>query len=314
MSEATTSVPTGESVERMLLEELARGDAVMATARPMLRHRLANDDPGLFSEAVIARARGTMLDLAEQLLAAEAAAGEIDLSGLLASRQESLAQALTEDESLLSHVHALVLEAQLAERLQAGFGIDAALSPLVQEQAAKSDPAVVERARALLAAQSRFMRHARRAELPLHELPADLFDRAMASLRAQDGTHINGAERRLRSHYREDASRLGLIGNLLWETPPEEMGQVSLQHLGLAIFASGLAAASSRSREELILSFAATQSVRLALSLRAAGLGDRALLDQFLLLHPDGIPPQGLEAISADRARALLSAMPEATA
>ena len=47
-----------DSVEQVLREELTRGDAILASARPILRHLLANDDHALFSDEMIARIRG----------------------------------------------------------------------------------------------------------------------------------------------------------------------------------------------------------------------------------------------------------------
>src|SRR5688572_25865009 len=133
MNEAAMSEQTVESVEQVLRDELGRGDAMIATARPILRHLLATDDHALFSDEVIARVRGMMLSVAGQLLFAQAEAAEArDRAGYVAERQDELAQALFEDTAFLAHAHALVLEAQLAERLQARSGIDPVLPPLVQ--------------------------------------------------------------------------------------------------------------------------------------------------------------------------------------
>src|SRR5688572_23262252 len=100
--------PTAESVEALLRDELARGDEMLAAARPILRHLLANDEQALFSDEMIARVRGMLLDVASQLLFAEAAAGEVrDRAGYVAERQEELAQALFEDTAFLAHAHSL---------------------------------------------------------------------------------------------------------------------------------------------------------------------------------------------------------------
>jgi len=66
-----------ETVERVLHDELVEGDAMIAAARPILRHLLANDDNGLFSDETIARVRGLVLNVADQLLFAQAAAAEV---------------------------------------------------------------------------------------------------------------------------------------------------------------------------------------------------------------------------------------------
>src|SRR6187401_3595333 len=95
---------TAESVEQVMHDELARGDAMIAAARPILRHLLANDDTGLFSDEMIARVRGMMLDVAEQLLFVQAGAAEVrDRPAYVGERQDELAQALFEDSDFLSH-------------------------------------------------------------------------------------------------------------------------------------------------------------------------------------------------------------------
>ena len=167
---------TVESVETVLRDELGRGDAMLATSRPILRHLLVNDDHALFSDEMIARIRGMMNHVARQLLFAQAAAGgTLDRAGYADDRQDALAQALFEDTDFLAHAHALTLEAQLAERLQRRSGIDAVLSPLVQELAAAREMDMAALAMAVLAAEARFLQHHRRMELPLGELPGDLF-------------------------------------------------------------------------------------------------------------------------------------------
>src|SRR5690349_3593053 len=117
------SEQTADAVEQRLRDDLARSDAMLASARPILRHLLANDDRGLFSEETIARVRGMLLDVAGQLLFAHAAAAEaFDPPAYVAQRQDTLAQALFEDTAFLAHAHALTIEAQAAEQLQVRSG------------------------------------------------------------------------------------------------------------------------------------------------------------------------------------------------
>ena len=52
MMAGTLAEPTLESVETVLREELAQGDGMLATATPILRHLLVNDDQALFSDEV----------------------------------------------------------------------------------------------------------------------------------------------------------------------------------------------------------------------------------------------------------------------
>src|SRR6478735_4076925 len=182
------SEPAAETVERVLRDELVEGDAMIAAARPILRHLLANDDNGLFSDETIARVRGLVLSVADQLLFALAAAAEArDRPAYAAARQDALARALFGDTAVLAHVHALTVEAQLMERLQSRSGIDPVLTPLVQELVASKDAALAGLAMAVLAAQARFQQQWRRMELPLGELPGDLFHRALTALHEHAG-------------------------------------------------------------------------------------------------------------------------------
>ena len=308
---------TVESVEQVLRAELGRGDLMIATARPILRHLLATDDHALFSDEVIARVRGMMLNVAGQLLFAQAEAAEArDRAAYAAQRQDGLAQALSEDTAFLAHAHALVLEAQLAERLQARSGIDSVLPPLVQEFAAAKDAATAGLSMAVLAAQARFVQHCRRMELPLGELPGDLFHRALKLLgehAGEDAPAAEIAERQLRDGYEEAAGRLGLIARLVMGMGGRAVKALAINHAGLAIFATALAMASRQDRDMAVLSFADRQSARLALALRAAGLKQQEVEEQFLYLHPEVALPDGFETVRSDRAAALLAAsQPEA--
>ena len=308
---------TVESVELLLRDELGRGDAMIATARPILRHLLANDDHALFNDEMIARIRGMMNHVARQLLFAQAAAaGALDRAKYAEDRQDELAQALFEDTTFLAHAHALTLEAQLAERLQARSGIDSVLSPLVQELAAAREMDMAALAMAVLAAQARFMQHHRRMELPLGELPGDLFHRALLLLRshAEDAMEAaEEAERQLRDSYEEGAGRLGLLTRLVMAMGQKAVRALAIDHAGLAIFSTALAMASSQERDIAVLSFADRQFARLALALRAAGLKQQAVEEQFLYLHPEIALPDGFDMLRADRAAALLAgSQPEA--
>ena len=312
------SEQAAETVERVLHDELVEGDAMIAAARPILRHLLANDDNGLFSDETIARVRGLVLNVAGQLLFAQAEAAEArNRPAYVAGRQDRLAQALFGDTGFLAHAHALTVEAQLTERLQARNGIDAVLTPLVGELAGSGDRDTAGLAMAVLAAQARFQQHWRRMELPLGELPGDLFHRALVLLRERadgdDESAAEAAERRLRDDYQEGAGRLGLIARLVMALGQQAPRALSIDHAGLAVFATALAMASGQERDLVVLSFSERQYARLAVSLCAAGLKPQAVLEQFLYLHPDVSLPDGFETLRADRAVALLAmAQPEA--
>jgi hypothetical protein len=305
------SEQTAEAVELLMRDELGRGDAMIATSRPILRHLLINDDHTLFSDEMIARIRGMMNHVAAQLLFAEAAAADaLDHARYAAERQDALAQALFEDTELLAHAHALTLEARLTERLMGRSGIDAVLTPLVQELAAAKEMDVAGLAMAVLAAQARSMQHHRRMELPLGELPGDLFHKALLLLQDQgdeDEPEAERAAQQLREAYEEGASRLGLLARLVMTLGPKAARALAIDHAGVAIFATALAMASGQERGLTVLSFADRQFARLALALRAAGLQQQAVEEQFLYLHPETALPGGFGAVRADRAAALLA-------
>src|SRR5688572_14058919 len=136
------SEQTADAVEQVLREDLARGDAIIASARPVLRHLLVNEDRGLFSDETIARVRGMIHHVAGELLFAQAAAVvALDRPAYVAERQDALAEALFADTALLSHAHATTVEGQIAERLEACSGVDSVMPPLVQELAAAPEEA-----------------------------------------------------------------------------------------------------------------------------------------------------------------------------
>ena len=304
---------TADTVEEVLRDELTRGDAMIASARPILRHLLASDDSGLLSDELVARMRGMVLGVAEQVLSAQAAAAEVrDVPAYVARRQDDVAGALFEDTAFLSHAHALTVEAQLVERLQGRSGVDPVLTPLVQELVASPDAGTAGLAMAVLAAQARFQQHVRRMELPLRELPGEMFHKALVVMRsgagAEDEPAAEAAERQLRSAYQESAGRLGLIARLIMGMGQDATRALAIDHAGLGLFATALSMASGQDRDLVMLSFAERRHARLALSLLAAGLRHEATVEQFLFLHPDRALPDGFEMLRADRAAALLAA------
>jgi len=308
---------TVDAVEQVLREELVRGDAILASAKPILRHLFANDDHALFSDEMIARIRGMMTHLASQLLFAQAeAAGAEDRADYVAEREDELAIMLFDDTAFLAHAHARTIEAQLTVRLQGRSGIDAVLSPLVQELVAAREGEMAALAMSLLASQARFMQHHRRMELPLRELPGDLFHKALVVLRehASDDEEVAEAvERDLRAAYDESFGRLGLLARVVMAMGQRATRALAIDHAGVGIFATALSMASRQERDVTILSFADRQFARLALSLRAAGLKQQAVEEQFVFFHPEVALPQGFEMLPADRAAALLAdSQPEA--
>jgi len=305
---AETSV---ESVETLLRDELAQGDAMLSTATPILRHLLVNEDRALFSDEVVARVREMLTDVARQLLHARAEAARIaDRSAYLEEQEGALAEALFNDPAFLGHVHALTLEAQIALRLQARNNIDPVLSPLLQELVAAKDEVNAGTAMAVLASQARFIQHHRRMTLPLGELPGDLFHKAVLALCSHAGEADKAAaeaERSLRDAFDESHGRLGLIMRLVIRMGKNAPRALDIDHAGLAIFSTALAMASGQDRDLSVLALSDRQFARLALALRAAGLKQRAVEEQFLYLHPDISLPEGFDGLSADRASLLLA-------
>jgi hypothetical protein len=116
----------------------------------------------------------------------------------------------------------------------------------------------------------------------------------------------------LRAVYDESTGRLGLLAQVVVAMGQKATRALAIDHAGLAVFATALAMASRQERDLTILSFVDRQFARLALSLRAAGLKQQAVEEQFLFLHPEVALPEGFDMLRADRAAALLAgSLPE---
>jgi hypothetical protein len=308
---ATTTDTSLEAVERQLREQLARGDVMLSTATPILRHLLVNEDQALFSDEIVARVRGMLTDVARQILHAQAEAARVaERQAYLSEREDRLAQALFDESSLLGYVHALAVEGKVALQLQARCNVDPVLSPLLQELVAATDEVLAASAMAVLAAQARFVQHHRRMALPIGELPGDLFHKTLLVMRSEAGGHEEaaaGAERTLRGRFDESHGRIGLISRLIMRMGKAAPRALAVDHAGTAIFATALAMAAGQERDVTVLSFSDRQFARLALAMRAAGLKQPAVEEQLLFLHPDVTLPAGFDGLSAERAARLLS-------
>lgn len=297
-------------VAAALRERLTHGDMVLGATRPILRHLLANRDPLLFSDEAIARVRGMTGHLARQLLLARAEAdGTADPADLIATHEAAMAELLRESAPLISHAHSLVLEGQLTLDLQSRSAFDPVLSPLLQEQTASGDAQLAPLAMHALAAQARFLQAHRRMELPLSELPGDLLHQALMLMcrQAGDDAAAADAEESIRSRNDESDGRIGQLARLVMAMGRKAPRALALDHAGLAIFATALALASGQERSLAILSFGSNHRVRLALSLRAAGLEREELARPFLYLHPDADLPPGVDSLSAAQAIDILA-------
>ena len=87
---------------------------------PVLRHLLGTEAQALVSDAILARVRGMILDLAAQLLAVQAGHDPATrgLAAAAPSALDPLADALMADEALLAFCHVLAAEGLIAQRLQ----------------------------------------------------------------------------------------------------------------------------------------------------------------------------------------------------
>lgn len=295
-----------------LRDQLARGNAMLARVAPILSHLLATPDHSLFSDELVARIRGMCHDMAWQILRAQAeATGEKGRDAFADRHGEALAEHFFSSPAILSHCHALALEWQLCARMEQQYGIDPVLSPTLQELIASADSSQASAAMAALATQARFAQSQRRMELPLAELPGDLFHEMLLGWRAFNGQRRSDAmiraEAKLRNGYDESANRLALLARLVSGMGEEAVTALDLGNAGVALFLSALAARSGQTRAMAVLSTNERQVFRLALGLRAAGLERAEIEAQVLRIHPQIDPPRELGGISASEATQLLA-------
>lgn len=288
-----------------LAAELARSTRSASGALPVLRHLLASDGPSLVNEAVVARVRGMLRDLAQQIYHGAAGAA---LPGDHAAAVDAFAESLAADDALLAHVHILALEGQLADRFEQRLSLDPVLSPLLQELIASDDAVVADLAMTTLAAQARFVQCQRRMELPLAELPADLF---RAVLRAGEGLPDPAHAARLAAlvaSYDEGATRLALLERLVTAMRRAVVASLAFDRAGLALFAQGMAALAGLPRAQAVLACHEGQAPRLALALRGAELDLAGIERQMLLISAAGPGVREAAALSPQQARDQLAA------
>ena len=314
MDQNIAQLDANGGVEIVLRDELAHGDALIGTIAPILRHLLANDEHSVFSDEIIARVRGMMADVARQILTEVAiAGGNPDDRDHSPDAIVALVETLVGHSGFLAHVHALALEWQLTERMQARLGLDPVLSPLLQALIASSDAGVASNSMALLASLARFATSQRRMQLPLSELPGDLLYAALLALRGLSGEDATSqaaatqAEHTIRGRFDESRSRLGLISRIVTGMGGGATAALTVTHAGVGIFLSALALASGQDRDMAVLATNEGQFARLALALRASGLKPQAIEEQFVSLHPEVALPEGFEQLGSDQAAALLA-------
>ncbi len=312
MTKAEPPISAEAPVEAVLRDELAHGDVVLGTIGPILGHLIANHDHSLFSDEIVARIRGTVGGIARQLLEIQGQVqGDSDPHGFAERNGDELAELLAANAGFLTHCHALALECQLADRLRARNSIDPVLSPLMQSLVASDDPAMASLAMQALASQARFIQRQKRMQLPLGELPADLFHDALLRWRDYaggiDADTLAQIETRMRRDFDESASRLGLLSRMVAAMGGGARAALSISHAGISLFLTALAASSHQDRDIVALSTNDRQLARLALALRGSGLNPREVEEQFLYLHPDISLPDGFSQLRVDRARDMLA-------
>ena len=282
--------------EHPLRAALARGDRLLARSAPALRHMLAAEDHALVGEAVVAQVAGMFADLARQLAATPHPRETGD------DAEAAVLVRLLESDALRTHCHALALEWRLAVQLEAELALDPVLSPLVQSLVAEGDAAEGGLAMAALAAQARFAQAQRRMQLPLGELPAELFHEALLAARATMPERFAEAEQRLRSDYDEAAGRLALFGRLITEGNGFVARALVVEEAGVALWLSALSERAGESRDRVAAAAADPQLGRLLLTLRAAGVAPAEAERQALCVQPDAALPRGLQDVGTREA------------
>lgn len=292
-----------EFADHPLRAALARGDRMFARSGPALHHMLAARDRSLVSDAVVAQVSGMLADLAQQLAGARGLAPDAT-----ARAAEAIAVRLLTLEGLRSHCHALALEWWLTLRLERDLALDPVLSPLLQLLIAQPDPATGALAMAVLAAQARFAQAQRRMQLPLGELPAELFHAVLLAARditsEAGGDAIARAESGLRAAFDEGASRFTLLARLAGGAGSATSPSLRflVEHAGVALWLSALAVAADESRERAACAAVDPQLGRLLLSLRAAGVSPAEAERQALTVQPDAALPRGLQDVGTREA------------
>lgn len=299
-------------VEGVLRDELVRGDKALGGITPVLSHLLASPGLSLVSEAIVARVRGMLNDIARQILVASdgRAASGVPTSATI----ERFAEYLAQDTAILSHLYANAMEGHFTQRIETRQSIDPVLSPLMQELIASDDPGVADLAMSAMAAQSRFVQSQQRMEHSVTELPAELFllliRRSIAYVAEHHPRGSPDLVQSLKRKYDESVTRTGLFSRLVIRMANGARAALEIDRAGLALFASAMSHLARQPRELAVLACHERQGARLALSLRAAGLPGGLIERQFALLELGERLPDGLDEIGPERALAILGHSP----
>ena len=289
-----------EPAEHPLRAALANGDRMVARSGPALEHMLAAPERSLVSEAVVAQVGGMLADLSRQLVEARGTLRDTPWE------REEFTEHLARSANLRAHCQALALEWQLALRLETDLLLDPVLSPILNALIGEGGAEAGGLAMAALAAQARFAQAQRRMELPLAELPGELFHLVLQAAReipftGQDDS-ANHADARLRASYNEGATRLALLARLADIDLPAAIHALHMEKAGVALWLSALATRSGESREQTACATSDPQLGRLLLTMRAAGLGPAEAERQALYAQPDAMLPRGLQEVGTREA------------
>lgn len=288
-----------DSADHPLRAALAAGDRAAARSGPLLEQLIGTDDCSFVSDAVVAQVGGMMADMAQQALAPR---------GIGASAQwhEEMTRRLAADPALRSHCHALALEWRLALSLERDLALDPVLSPMLQGCVASGDATVASTAMAAISAQARFAQAQRRMQLPLGELPAELFHALLMIARQVDagegGVTAGRAEARLRETYDEGSGRIALLARLASMFDPSDGVALAIEDAGAGLWLSVVAARSGETRERTAFATADPALGRLLLTLRAAGAAPAEAERLAMRIMPDGDLPRGLADVGTREA------------
>jgi len=322
MEPRTTGMQTPASLsgdgDAWLASGLARASAALDSTAPILRHLVLQEDRDVFGDAVIAHVRGMVADVARQLSLALCEAGGAG-EGVVPSEIDvaAFSALLCGNGVFLAAMHGQALEWQLAQRLEQDHGVDMAVAPLIADAVAAQDGARSALAMAVLVAQSRFCQAQRRMQLPLDELPQDLFRIALGTLQAhaherseQDREEARSraiiAERSLRLRFDAERGRNALLRRLV-DALPVPHDALNPLRAGPALFLTALARAMHAPREDAALLLAPAQMTRLVLVMRSAGVDGAALRATLGVFHPETVVPKDLDAMPPETAAACLA-------
>ncbi len=298
-----------EALEASLRADLAGDDRALSGVVPVLSHVLANPGEPMVSDDIVARMRGLMANVAQQLLASGDNADAPSPDEIT-----SLSVALVRNGSVVTHFYALAFEGVLSEQLAQSQGLDPVMSPLIRELIGSKDKPVAEMAMALMASQARFIESQKRSHISLFELPPELFDDVLASAKAWAKQQIRplakGLDAQLRAQYDEGATRVGLLSRLINLLGASGELVCEMETAGPAVFCSAIAGETRQPRELIVLSCQPQQSLRLALALKACGISSESIVRQFEFIGSEVALPAGFEEWDNDSAADVLIGSP----